>query len=105
MPSYTFLLAVSVANLGLAAGLAWLLPAVQGMVGVAGSALICVAWGFYPVLGLLVDRAPAWAFRALLLGPAYLAWRLWISVLVRLRADKIGWVRTERREEREQVTT
>jgi cellulose synthase/poly-beta-1,6-N-acetylglucosamine synthase-like glycosyltransferase len=104
MPSYTFLLAVSIANLGLAAGLAWLLPAVQGMVGVAGSALLCVAWGLYPVLGLLVDRAPAWAFRALLLGPAYLAWRLWISVLVRLRADKISWVRTERREERDQVT-
>jgi cellulose synthase/poly-beta-1,6-N-acetylglucosamine synthase-like glycosyltransferase len=103
MPSYTFLLAVSMVNLGLAAALAWLVPAVGGMVGVVGSALLCVGWGLYPVLGLMVDQAPAWAFRALLLGPAYLVWRLWISVLVRLRADRIVWVRTRRREERDQV--
>jgi cellulose synthase/poly-beta-1,6-N-acetylglucosamine synthase-like glycosyltransferase len=98
-PSYTFLLALSIVNLGLTAGLAWLVPAVRGIVGLTGSALLAVAWGLYPLLGLIIDRAPAWAFRALLLGPAYLVWRLWISTLVRLRGDRIAWVRTRRREE------
>lgn len=104
MPSYTFLLAVSVVNLGLVAGLAWLVPGVSGMLKVGGSALLCAGWVLYPLLGLLVDRAPGWAFQALLLGPAYLVWRLWISVLVRLRPDKIAWVRTRRREEQDGVS-
>jgi hypothetical protein len=102
-PSYTFLLAVSIVNLGLTLGLRLLIPAVHGFMGITGSALLCVAWGFYPVLGLIIDRAPLWAYRALLLGPAYLIWRLWISVLVRLKADEIPWIRTRRREETDQV--
>ena len=102
-PSYTFLLALSMANLCLTVALAWLAPGVRGLVGMGGAALLCAAWALYPVLGLVIDRAPAWAFRALLMGPAYLVWRLWISMLVRLRADKIVWVRTRRREEGDEV--
>jgi cellulose synthase/poly-beta-1,6-N-acetylglucosamine synthase-like glycosyltransferase len=103
MPSYTFLTAASAINLGLVVGLMVLLPSVRGLLGVTGSALLLAAWGLYPLVGLLIDRAPAWAFRALLLGPAYLIWRLWISMLVRLRGDRIGWIRTRRREETKRI--
>jgi len=99
MPSYSLLIAASMVNLGLVVAMTFLFPVVDTPMGVTGSALLLVAWGLYPLIGLLVDRAPAWAFRALLLGPAYLGWRLWISVLVRLRRDRIAWVRTQRREE------
>jgi len=62
-------------------------------------AALNLAATLYPVLGLVLDRAPPWAFRALLLGPAYLLWRLWIALLVRVRGDRIAWQRTQRREE------
>ena len=99
MPSYSFLVALSAANLALVVAFGLLLPSAGGLLGVTGSVCLLVAWLLYPVLGLLIDRAPGWAYRALLLGPTYLAWRLWISVLVRLRGDRIGWLRTQRREE------
>jgi 1,2-diacylglycerol 3-beta-glucosyltransferase len=99
MPSYSFLAALAVAHLALVAGLEVFAPGVEGLLGVWGAAGLVVAWAAYPVVGLAIDRAPGWAYRALLLGPAYLAWRLWIGVLVRLRGERIGWVRTPRREE------
>jgi hypothetical protein len=99
MPSFSFLAAASVVNLVLVVGLGALLPAVQRPLGLAGSALLVLAWVLYPPVGLIIDGAPLWAFRALLLGPAYVAWRLWISLLVRARGEQIGWIRTQRREE------
>jgi len=99
MPPYSFLVAGSAINLAVVMALSLLLPPVRGLLGVAASVCMFGAWVLYPVVGLLIDRAPPWAYRALLLGPAYLAWRLWISVLVRLRGGRIGWVRTQRREE------
>lgn len=57
------------------------------------------AWILYPVLGLLLDRAPVSLYMALLYGPVYLAWRLWLTVLTRILGKRIQWVRTQRREE------
>lgn len=105
MPPYSILAAVSVLNLGLVAGLALLWPSARSLPGVVGSALLLVAWGLYPIFGLMADRAPAWAFRALLLGPLYLVWRLWIATLVRVRGDRITWIRTPRREETDEVSS
>jgi 1,2-diacylglycerol 3-beta-glucosyltransferase len=99
MPSYSFLTAAAAVNLGLVLGLNLVLPSVHGLLRVIGSVLLLVAWLGYPLAGLIVDHAPPWAYRALLLGPVYLAWRLWISALVRVRGGRIGWVRTPRREE------
>jgi glycosyltransferase involved in cell wall biosynthesis len=99
MPPYSLLVALSAINLVLVVALSLLLPSVSGLLGVTASVSVLGGWLLYPVLGLWIDRAPAWAYRALLLGPAYLAWRLWIAVLVRLRGERIGWVRTQRREE------
>jgi cellulose synthase/poly-beta-1,6-N-acetylglucosamine synthase-like glycosyltransferase len=99
MPSYSFLVALSLLNLGVVLAAAWWLPSVRGLLGPVEAVGLVAAWVLYPVLGLTIDRAPAWAFRALLLGPVYLLWRLWISVLVRLRGDRVRWIRTQRREE------
>jgi cellulose synthase/poly-beta-1,6-N-acetylglucosamine synthase-like glycosyltransferase len=59
------------------------------------AALVCV----YPFLGLLVERAPWHCYRALLFGPAYVAWRVWVGLLARLRPGQVRWVRTPRAEE------
>jgi cellulose synthase/poly-beta-1,6-N-acetylglucosamine synthase-like glycosyltransferase len=101
MPSYSFLAAASVVNLARVMGFLALGLRASGLLGLAGSAILLAAWAAYPFAGLLADRAPLWAFRALLLGPVYLAWRLWIALQVRLRGNRIAWVRTRRREEME----
>jgi cellulose synthase/poly-beta-1,6-N-acetylglucosamine synthase-like glycosyltransferase len=103
MPAYSFLTAASGINLLLVLGLAALLPSVRGPLGEAASLLVVLAWGFYPLLGLVIDRAPARSFRVLLVGPVYLLWRLWISTLVRLRGGQVAWIRTRRREETDQA--
>jgi len=59
------------------------------------AALVCA----YPFLGLLVERAPWHCCRALLFGPAYVAWRVWVALLARLRPGQVRWVRTPRAEE------
>jgi cellulose synthase/poly-beta-1,6-N-acetylglucosamine synthase-like glycosyltransferase len=105
MPGYSFLAALSVANLGFVLLCSWLQPSLRCLLGLPGSLLLLAGWVLYPLAGLVIDRAPVWAYRALMLGPIYLGWRLWIALLVRLRGDRIGWVRTQRREESDQVAT
>jgi cellulose synthase/poly-beta-1,6-N-acetylglucosamine synthase-like glycosyltransferase len=105
MPSYSFLAAASLLHLALLWLLSLLLPppsgngTLPGILSLPGAGLVAVAWILYPILGLVADRAPRWAFRSILIGPAYLIWRLWISLLVRLRRGRIAWVRTRRRDE------
>lgn len=48
----------------------------------------------YPWFGLALERAPAWAYLAILSGPVFMLWRTWINLLARLRGGKIHWVRT-----------
>jgi cellulose synthase/poly-beta-1,6-N-acetylglucosamine synthase-like glycosyltransferase len=50
----------------------------------------------FPFLGLIATGAPPPAYRALLAGPFYILWRVWISLRVRLRPRSIAWVRTRR---------
>jgi len=104
IPSYSFLFTTSAVNALLVMACSILLPSVRGLLGSAGSVVLFVAWAMYFWLGLLIDQAPIWAYRALLLGPFYLVWRLWIAVQVRLRGDRIAWIRTRRREEINRAT-
>jgi cellulose synthase/poly-beta-1,6-N-acetylglucosamine synthase-like glycosyltransferase len=104
MPSYSFLVVVSLLVLGLESLFANLLPSVHGLLGSGGSFLLFVAWGLYFWLGLVIDQAPGWTYRALMLGPVYLFWRLWIAVRVRLGGDSVEWIRTPRREEVDHAT-
>jgi len=50
----------------------------------------------FPFLGLAATGAPRPAYRALLAGPFYILWRVWISLRVRLRPRSVAWVRTRR---------
>ncbi len=57
-----------------------------------------VLWGaswLFPLLGLILERVPRSAYRALLIGPPYVLWRLWIGLRVRLRRTPIAWARTQ----------
>lgn len=63
---------------------------------VVGGALWGAGW-LFPLVGLLLERAPASSYRALLIGPLYVLWRLWIGVRVRLRRTPVAWVRTQHR--------
>jgi cellulose synthase/poly-beta-1,6-N-acetylglucosamine synthase-like glycosyltransferase len=102
-PSYSFMAALSVTNLGLVIALDRWVPSIRGLMGAGVATVLVAAWVLYPFLGLFIDRAPAWAFQALLWGPVYLLWRLFLSVLLRLRGDQVRWIRTRRREESSDV--
>jgi cellulose synthase/poly-beta-1,6-N-acetylglucosamine synthase-like glycosyltransferase len=56
----------------------------------AGAALM-----LYPFLALMLERAPLWAYGAVALGPAFVAWRTVLAVRVRLGRNIVGWVRTQ----------
>jgi len=70
----------------------------------AASVCLLVMALLYPVLGLLAERAPRQSFYALVYGPAYAAWRVWLGIVARIRRGRIPWIRTRRAEEEEQVS-
>lgn len=51
----------------------------------------------YPWTALILDRAPARSFAALLAGPLFVLWRSVLAVTARLPGRRVLWVRTERR--------
>ena len=59
-----------------------------------GVGLWAASW-LYPVAGLALERAPRSAYRALLIGPLYVMWRVWIGGRVRWRRAPIPWARTQ----------
>jgi len=50
----------------------------------------------YPVMGLVLERAPLRAYLAILSGPAFIIWRTWVAVLSRVTGEPVVWVRTAR---------
>jgi cellulose synthase/poly-beta-1,6-N-acetylglucosamine synthase-like glycosyltransferase len=77
----------------------WLWPSLRLVLPLTISTGAAIAWGLFPFLGLLIDRAPGSAFLTLLYGPFYVLWRLWIGLLARVRGRRVRWVRTTRHEE------
>ncbi len=64
-----------------------------------GSATLLFLAVLYPFLGLIATRAPRRAFQAMLIGPFYVLWRVWIGLWVRLRYRNLSWSRTRRLEQ------
>jgi hypothetical protein len=97
LPSFSTLI---VAAIGLAAahlhghghGLRLLLP-------IWVTLLSVLAWVVFPVAGLIVDRAPAWAYQALAYAPIYILWRIAQGLQATFKRGRVDWVRTRRREE------
>jgi cellulose synthase/poly-beta-1,6-N-acetylglucosamine synthase-like glycosyltransferase len=58
----------------------------------------------YPFIGLLAERAPLRNLAiALIYGPVYAAWRVWLVLVVRSRQGRVQWIRTRRAEEMELI--
>jgi cellulose synthase/poly-beta-1,6-N-acetylglucosamine synthase-like glycosyltransferase len=66
---------------------------------IAPSAAMAALAFAYPLLGLWAERAPVASYRALLHGPFYALWRVWVGLTVRLRRGRVPWIRTRREEE------
>ena len=49
----------------------------------------------YPLLGLALERAPARAYIAILLGPYFILWRTWLALVSRFGRKQVTWIRTE----------
>ncbi len=64
-----------------------------------GAFALLVASVCFPIVGLAAARAPLRSFRALVLGPVYIMWRVLLRVCILLAPSSAKWVRTVRREE------
>lgn len=92
LPSYSTLTLLSV--LMLAVHLLWATFFASNLI-YAWSAVV-IALMIYPLIGLALERAPLRAFIAILLGPAFILWRTWLSITARF-GKPVEWVRTARR--------
>ncbi len=86
----------SFSQLAVAAPVLWLVQRLAGRRG-TGALWLTIAIWLFPVKGLLLEGAPLATYRALLVGPFYVLWRVWIALRVRLIGQGIAWVRTEHR--------
>jgi len=56
-----------------------------------------LTWFLYPLFGLALEKAPAWAYLAIMSGSIFIVWRTWLSLRVRLSRTRMDWVRTPHR--------
>jgi cellulose synthase/poly-beta-1,6-N-acetylglucosamine synthase-like glycosyltransferase len=49
----------------------------------------------YPLVGLALERAPARAYIAILVGPYFILWRTWLAFISRFGRKQVTWIRTE----------
>ena len=61
-------------------------------------AAVAVTLLIYPLIGLILERAPVRAYIAILLGPYFILWRTWLALTSRFREKHITWIRTEHSE-------
>lgn len=95
LPPFSILAILSVALATLHA----LIPGLRQHRSLWTSFLTVAGWVAFPVVGLIIDRAPLRLFLAMVYGPFYVLWRIWIGVTAVLRGKGIQWVRTRRAEE------
>jgi cellulose synthase/poly-beta-1,6-N-acetylglucosamine synthase-like glycosyltransferase len=100
LPPFSLLALGSVLLLAVQGLLAWL--GGQPILWAAISAGLVGLAVLFPFLGLAATGAPRPAYRALLAGPVYILWRVWISLRVRLRPRSITWIRTRRTDDAKQ---
>jgi cellulose synthase/poly-beta-1,6-N-acetylglucosamine synthase-like glycosyltransferase len=56
---------------------------------------VCMVLFAYPLFGLALERAPARAYIAILMGPYFILWRTWLALTSRFGKKQITWIRTE----------
>lgn len=94
LPSYSSLTLLAVAALVIH-GLVYNL-AISLMMYLWG--MLVVLLGIYPLIGLMLERAPRRAYIAIWLGPLFIVWRTAVGMMARLGRYKTIWIRTKRRE-------
>lgn len=57
-------------------------------------AAILVLLFLYPLLGLVLDKAPPIAYLAILTGPVYIVWRTFLAISSRYSQKRVIWIRT-----------
>jgi len=95
LPPYSILAALTV--LVLLAQL--VLPMVPALVSLAVSLVMVLLWVAFPLLGLLLDRAPLTLYLRLLYGPMYIGWRVYVTAVAIIHRGRVQWVRTPHHEE------
>ncbi|MEA3335288.1 MAG: glycosyltransferase family 2 protein [Chloroflexota bacterium] len=63
---------------------------------IVATALLTLLAILFPFLGLAMTGAPRHAYKAMIAGPFYVLWRVWIGLVVRVRHGSVSWVRTKR---------
>jgi hypothetical protein len=101
LPSFSALVLLSLGVAGL--HLVW--SSLRPLFPVPVSVGLAIAWVVFPFVALGVARASPSVYRALLCGPFYLVWRLWLGLKANLSGERVRWVRTRRHEEIEQHTS
>jgi cellulose synthase/poly-beta-1,6-N-acetylglucosamine synthase-like glycosyltransferase len=69
-------------------------PGFPGLLLGAWAAMV-VTLLIYPLIGLALERAPARAYIAILLGPYFILWRTWLALISRFGRKQVTWIRTE----------
>jgi cellulose synthase/poly-beta-1,6-N-acetylglucosamine synthase-like glycosyltransferase len=95
LPPYTALVAFSV----LVLIIQYILSPTSTFLSIGGMLVVIAGWVLIPFLGLLLDKAPCSLFSALIYGPFYVLWRIWITTTAGFRGRGMQWVRTPRSEE------
>ena len=58
-------------------------------------AAVVVAVLIYPLVGLVLERAPVRAYIAILLGLYFILWCTWLALNSRVGRKQVTWIRTE----------
>ncbi len=66
----------------------------------AGWSAMLGALFVYPLLGLLLEKAPLRAYLAILSGPVFILWRTWLALTARFGGRSVVWVRTAHGEQK-----
>jgi cellulose synthase/poly-beta-1,6-N-acetylglucosamine synthase-like glycosyltransferase len=95
LPSFSLLAALTMGLWGLQ--ILW--PSLSLLLPIGATTLCIVLWILYPFCGLVIDRAPSWAFKAMFYAPFYVVWRIIQGLRATAKRGRVEWVRTRRREE------
>jgi len=96
LPSYSTLTVLSVAALILQLAINLIWGSLVSPFLLLLWTLVIVALVLYPLLGLVLERAPLRAYLAILTGPVFIVWRTWLAIISRFGRAQVEWVRIPR---------
>lgn len=59
--------------------------------------ILIAGLAIYPLLAMVLDRAPLRGYLVIFIGPVFVVWRTWQALLARFGKKPVTWVRTARR--------